>query len=520
MTSKTKSSVDRKLARGVGGFGAAVMLSRLLGYARDAAIAAAFGGGALTDTFYAAFRIANFFRRTLAEGALASSVVPVLASEAQKGEEEARRFSRSLTTAVLALAGGVALAGVVFARPLATALAYGFTREPKLLELTVVQTRILFPFLVFAALTAVLQAALNVRGSFFAPAAAPSFFSLSILVYLGSLRLGLPVLTTEGRLYGLAAAAMLGGALTLAALARPALEAGFEPRLGPLEHPGVRAVGALMLPSFIALAADHVGLFVNTVCASFLEAGSITAVYNSSRLMQLPLGLFGAATAAVALPELSAHAGRKDEAAYNESLRRSLRLVSFLLWPSTVGLQVISLPLVRLLFEHGRFTFDASVMTHKALVLATPAIFAYAASKVLVSGFYALHDSATPAKAGVGAALLNAALAPLFMGPLRVGGLMLASSIAAWVQFFWLLKKLQDRTSVVDLPLVESFARSLAAALVMGVAARVAMLTVSAEPAAQAAAALVVAPVVYYGASIAFGIEERLLVWELLPSAQ
>jgi putative peptidoglycan lipid II flippase len=242
----------------------------------------------------------------------------------------------------------------------------------------------------------------------------------------------------------------------------------------------------------------------------------MTAIYNSSRLMQLPLALFGVATASVALPELSAHAGRADHAAYRETLGDGLRLVAFLLWPSMIGLLTISLPLVRVLFEHGKFTYEASLLTNEALRFAALAIFAYAASKVLISGFYALHDAKTPAVVGGATVAVNVACALALMRPLGVGGLTLASAIAAWFECAILAWRLQKATSFLDRSVAIPTLKSLLAALLMGGAARLAMAAVSPAPLAQVAAALIVAPLAYFALSVVLNIEERHMILALL----
>ena len=443
-----------RFARHVSGYTAAVGVSRVLGFARDAGVMYLFGAGTVTDAFYAAFRIANLFRRTLGEGSLNSSFVPVLAAERLRGPGHVRAFMGALWSGVLLAAGALSLAGLVLARPLVLALTYGFRSNADQLALTVGLTRVFFVHVFLVILAAVCQGSLNTAKRFFLPALAPTAFSGSIIAYLAALHFGLlRFASPHGAVYGLAWTAALSGLLTLAVLVPATRREGFLGGLRrPLSHPGVLQVLALMGPSMVGMATDQLDAFVDTICASFLAAGSLTAIYNATRLMQLPLALFGVATAAVALPHLSEHAGRGEMERFGETLHSALRLLAFLLLPAAAGLICLSLPVTRLLFEHGLFTPEASLRTSGALTFYCLGLPAYAATKVLVSSFYSLKEAATPVKIALVETAVNAAVSVALMRPLGVSGLALGAAAGAWTGCALNFHFLHKRTGFAGAP--------------------------------------------------------------------
>lgn len=227
-----------------------------------------------------------------------------------------------------------------------------------------------------------------------------------------------------------------------------------------------------MLPAVWGLSVDQISAFIDTLCASFLTEGSVTALYNSNRLMQLPLALFGIAMSTAALPSLSASLARGDARETKDTLNLSLRLVFFTVLPAMVGLIALGTPLVQILFEHGRFTPRATSLTASALAGYALGLPAYAAVKVLASAFYAMKDTKTPVKVANISMAVNIAGNLALMGPWGVGGLAFATAIASLVNaalLFWLLRRRLGLLGGRRLAL--SLARAGVASLVMGAAA-------------------------------------------------
>lgn len=458
-----------KILRQAGTVSFATLLSRLLGYARDALVAAAFGGGGLTDAFYAAFRIPNLLRRLLGEGPLTSAFVPLFAHRLETGEGgEARRFFQTLFSTLGLLLTGLVILGIVFAPQLVGVVAWGFRADPEKFDLTVRLTRVMFPFVLFVCLAAISSGALNALGHFFVPALAPAMLSVAEIAFIFFL-----FKLWTNPLDGLAVSALVGGVLHFAVLLpllhreKMPLRWHWEPR-----HPEVRRVGLALLPAVWGLSVDQISAFIDTLCASFLTEGSVTALYNSNRLMQLPLALFGIAMSTAALPSLSASLARGDARETKETLNLSLRLVFFTVVPAMVGLIALGTPIIQILFEHGRFTPRATALTASALAGYALGLPAYAAVKVLASAFFAMKDTRTPVRVANISMGVNIAGNLALMGTWGVGGLAFATAIASVVNaglLFWLLRRRLGLLGGRRLAL--SLARAAAASLVMGLAA-------------------------------------------------
>lgn len=516
----------RQFARHMSAFTLATLSSRVLGYARDAAIAYFFGGGAYTDCYYAAFRIANFLRRTLGEGAMTASFVPILTAVGrEEGPEAARDFHSSLWSGLVLFTASLTALGILFARPIVLAMTYGFSSDPGKLALTTLLTRILFPFFVFITAAALAQAALFSRRSFFSAALAPTCFSISILAYLGLLRLGVVHPDgMRGKVVGLAVAATAGGLLQWLVLLPGLSRQNIFPRpRAPWAHSGVRRVLGLLGPSLISVAAEQVDALIDTLFASFLAAGSITALYNANRLLQLPLALFGISTATVALTHLSEHASAGDLGEFRRTLSDSLALTAFVLLPASAGLLALSGPLVRLLFQHGAFTAAASRTTAGALTFLALGLTAYGWMKVLVMAHYALKDAATPVRVGVLKVALNVVFCLSFIGALQVRGLTLAASLSSWLCSGILLRHLHKRVGLEG-RLWGSVAKSAAASVLLGFGclawlSALRRLMPGAHAWLEALTTIGLAVPAYYLLAAAFRIEERRVVRRLLSRA-
>lgn len=423
-------SSSQRLARHAGAVSAATLLSRLLGYLRDALVANVFGGGHLTDAFYAAFRLSNLFRRILGEGPLATAFVPVFSEHLAKREmSEARAFFQALFTFLLVILLSLVVLGVLGAPWIVELAAGGFkSADPGKFELTVSLTRQLFPFLLFVCLAALSAAALNAQGYYFLPSLAPAMLSVSTLVYLALWR------PTGDSIRGLAWSTTFGGLLHLLmlwpALRREKLD--FRWRWAPRD-PDIRRVGLLVLPAIWGLSVDQVNAYVDTICASFLMEGSVTALYNSNRLMQFALALFGVSISTASLPHLSLSAAKGEWDAFKENLNFSMRMTLYLVVPAMVGLMLLARPLVEILFEHGRFTAENTGLTTAALVGYTLGLPAYSLVKIVVTAFYARKDTRTPVKVATVCLFVNMVGNVVFMRRWGVGGLAFATALASFV---------------------------------------------------------------------------------------
>lgn len=450
----------------------ATLFSRILGYLRDAAVAYFFGGGLLTDAFYAAYRIPNLLRRLLGEGAMAAAFIPVFAKslEEKNGyKENSQRFLSAALCALLWILIPLVLLGVLFTPQITHLIAHGFFKQnPEKFALTVSLSRVMFPYLLFVSLAAMATAILNTLRRFFLPGISPAALSLSEILFVAGAFLfwkgeGLPII-------GLAWAVVAGGLLHLAIQIPGIFSKGFSfiPR-PDFSHPGLLQVGKLLLPSMLGLSVDQINSFVDGICASFLVEGSMTALYNSNRVMQLPLALFGIAVASAALPSMAKNAAQGNREELKETLSVSLRMVIFALAPAMMGLLILSSPIIQALFERGEFSVAATRLTASSLFCYSLGLVAFAAAKVTASAFYALSDTKTPVRIAVICMILNSALNLLLMGPLGVGGLALSTSIAAWANAGLLLWHLRKKIGGFGgRRILQTFSKSLTASLGMG----------------------------------------------------
>ena len=449
-------SEELKVARNAGTVGAATLLSRVLGLLREQVMATLFGAGFATDAFNVAFRMPNLLRDLFAEGAMSSAFVPTFTEHLQnRGEVEAWKLGRQLMSTLLAVLAVVCALGMWFAPELVRLFAPGFAAQSGKIELTVLLTRVMLPFLPAVALAAVAMGMLNARGRFAVPALAPSLLNLGMVVFGVAL---MPVCRAAGQplILAMAIGVLIGGlmqfAVQLPALAREGFRFGLEvPRL----HPGVRRVAALMLPATIGLAATQVNLLVSTLIASLLEQGSVSWLWYAFRIMQLPIGVFGVALATVSLPALSRAAVARDLAALKTTLSATLRLVFLLTVPAALWLAVMARPVIALLYEHGRFHALDTVRTADALVMYCIGLPAFAAVGVLTRTFYALGETRVPVQASFVAVGANLVLNLLFIGPLRglgLGhlGLALAASVTSILNLAQLALYLRRRVGPLE----------------------------------------------------------------------
>lgn len=412
------------------------MLSRVLGLVRDAVIVWQFGAGSTTDAYMVAYQLPYALQAVLGMS-FVTVIVPVLTGYLVRGEQEEGSLVASSvisgTGLVLTL---ITLTGLAVAPGLVRVMAPGF--GPGELELTTQLTRIMFPSIIFMGLGLMLTGVLNTHKRFALPAFAPALVNIVVIltVVLFGARYGVKGLAV-GTLIGFMGFLLI----QLPGLGRLDLKLKW---VMDFSHPQVKAAALAILPVTFATGVNQIALAMNRFFASGLAPGTITALDYANRVMNLPLGVFGAAVATAAFPAMAEKAAAKDWKGFGENFNSSLRLASLTILPATVGLIVLREPVVRLLFERGNFGAEATELTAGALLYFALGLWFLSAIYLLTRAYYSLGDLKTPALVGAAAVISNAVFSLALMPVLGHNGLPLANTLAAGVNgglLFYLLKR-------------------------------------------------------------------------------
>ena len=443
----TQETADSpKLVRSSAVVGSATMVSRVLGLLRDVVLANLIGANGNADAFFVAFKIPNFLRRLFAEGAFAQAFVPVLADTREKGGFAA---VRELVDRVAGVLGGTLLLltvlTIVASPVVATIFAPGFLRDPAKLALTGDLIKLTFPYLLLISLTGFAGAILNSYQRFAIPALTPVLLNLCLIASalwfaphfeepVVALALGVLVAGFAQLLFQVPALAGIGLVP--------------RPRWAP-QHEGVKRILLLMVPALFGVSVSQINLLLDTVLASLLPTGSVSWLYYSDRLTELPLGVFAIAIATVILPTLSGQRARADDPAFANTLAWAIRSVLLIAIPATLALAVLAEPVLATLFQYGAFSEGDRMMAAASLRAYTLGLGAFMLIKVLAPGFYAREDMRTPVRIGIIAMGANMILNVAFVFPLmwwfNLGhvGLALATSVSAWLNAVLLFRGLR-----------------------------------------------------------------------------
>ncbi|TNF36239.1 MAG: murein biosynthesis integral membrane protein MurJ [Gammaproteobacteria bacterium] len=424
------------------------MVSRVLGLARDILFASLLGVSAVTDAFFVAFRIPNFLRRLFAEGAFSQAFVPVLSEYRTKYSVAEVQMLVNAVSGTLGLVLLLLTTIAVLGAPAITAVfAPGFVGDDELFGLTSQMLRITFPYLLLISLTAFASAVLNSYGRFAVPAFTPVWLNVCLMlgVFLGVRYSDQPVI-------------VVSWAVLLAGVVQLVFQMPFLARIRLLprpkadwKHPGVKQVMTLMLPAMFGVSVSQINLLLDTMLASFLPTGSISWLYYSDRLTELPLGVFGIAVATVVLPSLSRNHASQSSQVFSHTLAWGVRTVMAIALPATMALFLLAEPIIATLFQYHKTTPHDVQMAGWSLRAYTLGLSAFMLVKVLAPGFYARQDTRTPVGIGIKAMVANMVMNLLFVVPLHYSfqlghmGLALATSAAAWLNAGLLWRTLRQQ---------------------------------------------------------------------------
>lgn len=410
----------------VGGY---TLLSRVTGFIRDIIMAAILGAGPVADAFFVAFRLPNHFRAIFAEGAFNAAFVPAYARvREQGGAGRAARFADQIFTILLGSQLVLLALALVFTSQAIDLLAPGFRDEPVRYALAIDLTRITFPYLLLITLVTLYGGILNTLQRFAAAAAAPILLNLSLIVAL-LLAVYFP---TPG--HAAAWGVAISGALQALLVGGDAFRQGVLARLRrPRLDADIKQFFRALAPATVGSAGVQLALFADTIIASFLAAGAISALYYADRLNQLPIGVIGIAIGTVVLPEMSRRLAAGDDAGAAHAQNRAFEFTLLLAMPCLAAFIAIPDLIMRALFVRGAFTAADAAAAGSTLAAYSVGLLPFLLIRSAVATFFARGDTATPVKASLTAAAVNIGFKVLLMGSLAQVGLALATAIGAWI---------------------------------------------------------------------------------------
>ncbi|MFC1835217.1 murein biosynthesis integral membrane protein MurJ [Thermodesulfobacteriota bacterium] len=426
---KGPPSEQKRIARAAGVVGFWTVLSRILGFVRDMVIALFLGAGSGADAFFVAFRIPNLLRRLFAEGALSAAFVPTYVETLQKnGLDDAAKLARVAFTLTAIVLAAITAAGILFSPSIVHLFAPGFVKDPELFSLTVDLNRLMFPYIFFVSLVALVSGVLNSMGYFAAPAAAPVVLNACMITSVAVLCSFFNMPANYALAWGVIAAGFAQLLLQLPFLTRAGirLRADFEFR-----SPALKRIGKLFVPAAISGAVYQVNVLIGTILASLLQRGAVSWLYYADRLVELPLGIFAIALGTAVLPSMSRLAGKGNMIGLRKSVSYSLRLIAFFTIPASVGLIILPVPIISILFQRGLFSYEDTLETAYALICYTVGLWAFSGLKIVLQAFFALKDTKTPLWVSLGAVFVNLCLGVILMRYMAQGGLALATALAA-----------------------------------------------------------------------------------------
>lgn len=428
----------------------ATMVSRVLGLVREMMTAAVFGTSALASAYATAFQLPNLFRRLLAEGGMTAAFVPTLNEELEQRQRPgAFTLVNQVSSWLLVVSSAlVALAMVLLSQQgWINGLGHRFGADDATIGRWLLAAKlavVLFPYLVFVCLAAAFSATLQTLNRFLEPALSPIWLNVSMigLLLAGAYFGGTDLIKMNWFCGGV----LLGGFLQMAVPAWALTREGWRPRFDLTQSEPVRAVVRLMGPTVLGSAVYLINMTVSRFVGLSLNDAAVSVLNYATRLMELPIGVFAVAVSTVIFPLISRHAARGDMDELGVAYRKGMRLILMINIPAAVGLALLSEPVIRLFFQHGKFhAADTHLMMPVLMVYALGLPF-FSFVNLVLRAFYAQKDTGTPVRAAVLSFVVNLVLSIALMGPLSTVGLAVAGNVAIVVQAWYLQVKLARKT--------------------------------------------------------------------------
>ncbi len=417
----------------VGGY---TLLSRLTGFIRDIMLAAIIGAGPVADAFFVAFRLPNHFRAIFAEGAFNAAFIPAYARvRTQGGPQAAKLFGDRIFTLLLATQIVLLALAMIFTPQAIELLAPGFSRDPQQFSLAVNLTRITFPYLPLITLVTLWGGILNALNRFAAAAAASILLNVAMMATLAMV-----AFIPGGAGYAAAWGVLISGVLQALLVGGDAWRAGVMTSLRSLAwDEDVRRFFKALVPATVGSMGTQLALFADTIIASFLTTGALSALYYADRIDQLPIGVIGIAVGTVLVPEMTNRVSSGDHEGARSAQNRAIEFALLLALPCVIAFLVVPELIMKALFMRGAFTAEDAHASAMTLVAYTIGLVPFVLIRSAVAPFLARGDTLTPVKAALTGTAVNIAFKIALMGSLSQVGLALATSIGAWINFIMVL---------------------------------------------------------------------------------
>lgn len=443
------------------------LASRIVGFFREVVVAAFFGNGSTVDAFRVAYMIPNIFLQLFSYSAIGSALIPVTTKYMTRKDDEGVNILLSTVANLLLLFFfSLMVIGIIFAPEMTRLMAPGFLRESSKFDLTVKMTRVIFPTIIFLGMCHFTMGILHVYNHFTAPAFAPVFFSMLVIITIVALKSGLGAMS-------------LAIAIPIGAIAQLLFELPFLRKRGWIygfkmawNHPGVKQIALLIIPTVFSLASIEINVLVDTRFASILKSGSVAALHYAIPIYYMPMSLFAITISTVLFPRFARHTALNDIAGLKKSYSFGLRTVFLIMVPASVGLVVLANPIVRLLFERGAFDMNAVSATSFALTFYALGLTSIGALHLTNRVFYSLEDTLTPTIITSIAIIVNYFGDWILSGPLLHGGIALSTSIVMTFNFCSLLLILRMRIGRLGWSkIMNTLAKVCAASCILGISA-------------------------------------------------
>ncbi|BAC24276.1 mviN [Wigglesworthia glossinidia endosymbiont of Glossina brevipalpis] len=421
-------------------------ISRVFGFIRDVVIASIFGTGIYTDSFFVSFRIPNLLRRIFAEGAFSQIFIPILVKYRNNlGDEKAKIFASCIFKWLSLFLILITMVGIIISPEIVMLIAPGFINNTDQFVLTVSLLRILFPYIILISLSSLLTSILNSWNYFFISFLSPVFLNISIIFF----SLYIVPLLNNNSIIALSWAVLIGGSVQLFSHFLYLRYIGIKINNFQLYQPDIKKIFILILPAVFGASVNQLLISINTAISSFLSPGSISWMYYADRIVEFPIGIFGASITGILLPLLSESVYKNQKKKYSDILHWSIKICFFLILPSSLILLYLSKPLVITLFKYKNFSNFDVFMTQKSLIGYSIGLTGLILVKIFTLSFYSIQNFKTPIYIAIISIIISQFMNLILVKYFQHAGLSLSIGITSYINAFLLYLNIKKRLFLI-----------------------------------------------------------------------